>query len=106
MALPCFLVDVIRRYVAASSVKRPESAAVDRYVHGKLLPAYATHIQATCSKPPAVPSGSLPLLFLDFGPHLHVGLFPALVRTARPCFKKDHALEMRARLDRRRGAPF
>jgi len=31
--------------VIASSVKRPEAAAVDRYVHGKILPAYANHIQ-------------------------------------------------------------
>jgi hypothetical protein len=33
--------------VVASSVKRPDAAAVDRYVHGKLLPAYANHIQVT-----------------------------------------------------------
>lgn len=41
-------------------------------------------LQATCSKPPAVALGSLPSLFLDFGPHVHVGLFPALVRALGP----------------------
>jgi len=35
--------------VIASSVKRPEAAAVDRYVHGKILPAYANHIQVCVS---------------------------------------------------------
>jgi len=30
---------------AASSVKRPESAAVDAYIAHKLLPAYANHLQ-------------------------------------------------------------
>jgi hypothetical protein len=65
-------------YVKMSSVKRPESRAIDQYVHARVIPAWANHLQATCTEPPAVPRGSLPLLFLDFGPHLHLGIFPAL----------------------------
>lgn len=74
-----------QQYVSISSVKRPESNAIDQYIHSRVMPAWANHMQSTCAEPPAVPRGSLPLLFLDFGPHIHVGLFPALGTCRRPC---------------------